>query len=58
MGETAKRVVESASVPQAVSALRGRVDLAEERLNNMAEKSFGSLEQELNAVRSEVSWEP
>lgn len=54
MGETAKRVVESTNVPQAISALRGRVELAEGQLNSIAEKSFRSLEEELNSVRSEV----
>lgn len=54
MGETAKRVVESTNVPQAISALRGRVELAEGQLHSVADKSFRSLEEELNSVRSEV----
>lgn len=54
MGDTAKRAVESTNVPQLMTALRGRVELAEERLNNMADKSFRALEEELTGVRSEV----
>lgn len=54
MGDTAKRAVESTNVPHLVTALRGRVELAEERLNNMADKSFGALEHELTGVRAEV----
>lgn len=54
MGDTAKRVVESINVPQAITALRGRVELTEGRLNNMADTSFRSMEAELNGVRAEV----
>lgn len=54
MGDTAKRAVESTNVPQLMTALRGRVELAEERLNNMADKSFRALEDELTGVRTEV----
>ena len=56
MGDTAKRAVESTNVPHLITALRGRVELAEERLNNMADKSFGALEHELTGVRAEVRW--
>lgn len=54
MGDTAKRAVESTNVPQLMTTLRGRVELAEERLNNMADKSFRALEDELTGVRAEV----
>lgn len=54
MGDTAKRAVESTNVPQLMTALRGRVELAEGRLNNMADKSLRALEDELSSVRSEV----
>lgn len=54
MGDTAKRAVESTNVPQLMTTLRGRVELAEERLNNIADKSFRALEDELTGVRAEV----
>ena len=54
MTDTAKRVVESTNVPQAISLLKGRVEITEERLANMANKSFRSLEEELVGLRSEV----
>lgn len=54
MGDKAKRAVESTNVPQLMTALRGRVELAEERLNNMADKSFRALEDEITGVRTEV----
>lgn len=54
MGDTAKRAVESTNVPQLMAALRGRVEHTEERLNNMADKSFRAMEDELSGIRSEV----
>lgn len=54
MGDTAKRAVESTNVPQLMTALRSRVELAEGRLNNVADKSLGALEDELSGVRAEV----
>lgn len=54
MGDTAKRAVESTNVPQLMAALRGRVEHTEERLNNMADKSFRAMEDELSGVRTEV----
>lgn len=54
MADTAKRVVDSTNVSQALTALRGRVELNEGRLNNIADNSFASLEEELNGVRAEV----
>lgn len=54
MGDTAKRAVESTNVPQLMTTLRGRVELAEERLTNMADKSFRALEDELAGARAEV----
>eukprot|EP00903_Cladosiphon_okamuranus_P005748 g5703.t2 len=55
MGDTAKRAVESTNVPQLMTTLRGRVELAEERLSNMADKSFRALEDELTGLRVEVT---
>ena len=55
MADTAKRVVESTNVPQAITLLKGRVEITEERLANMADKSFRSLEEELVGLRVEVS---
>ncbi|CAM9672864.1 unnamed protein product, partial [Hapterophycus canaliculatus] len=55
MGDTAKRAVESTNVPQLMTALRGRVELAEGRLNNIADKSLRALEDELSGVRAEVT---
>lgn len=55
MTDTAKRVVESTNVPQALTLLKGRVEITEERLANMADKSFRSLEDELVGLRAEVS---
>lgn len=54
VGDTAKREVESTGVPQEVSALRGRVEVAEERLSMISDKSFRTLQEELNHLRSEV----
>lgn len=56
MGETAKRVVETNGVPQEVSALRGRLELAEERLSMMSEKSVKALEEQLQCLRTEVNF--
>ncbi|CBJ27886.1 hypothetical protein Esi_0086_0080 [Ectocarpus siliculosus] len=55
MGDIAKRAVESTNVPQLMAALRGRVEHTEERLNNMADKSFRAMEDELSGVRTEVT---
>ncbi|CAM9150550.1 unnamed protein product [Ectocarpus sp. 12 AP-2014] len=55
MGDTAKRAVESTNVPQLMTALRGRVEHTEERLNNMVDKSFRAMEDELSGVRTEVT---
>ncbi|CAM9392979.1 unnamed protein product [Ectocarpus sp. 12 AP-2014] len=55
MGDTAKRAVESTNVPQLMAALRGRVEHTEERLNNMVDKSFRAMEDELSGVRTEVT---
>ncbi|CAM9852110.1 unnamed protein product [Ectocarpus sp. 6 AP-2014] len=55
MGDIAKRAVESTNVPQLMAALRGRVEHTEGRLNNMADKSFRAMEDELSGVRTEVT---
>ncbi|CAM9151764.1 unnamed protein product, partial [Laminaria digitata] len=55
MADTAKRVVESTNVPQAITLLKGRVEITEERLANVADKSFRSLEEELAGLRAEVT---
>ncbi|CAM9766546.1 unnamed protein product [Ectocarpus fasciculatus] len=55
MGDTAKRAVESTNVPQLMAALRGRVEHTEERLNNMTDKSFRAMEDELSGIRTEVT---
>ncbi|CAM9812348.1 unnamed protein product [Scytosiphon promiscuus] len=55
MGDTAKRAVESTNVPQLMTALRGRVELVEGRINSMADKSLRALEDELSSVRLEVT---
>lgn len=54
MGETAKRVVETTGIPQDMSALRGRLEVAEERLSIMSEKSVRALEEQLHNLRTEV----
>ena len=53
--DTAKRIVESTNVPQAITLLKGRVEITEERLANMTDKSFRSLEEDLVGLRAEVS---
>lgn len=52
--DTATRVVGNNNVPEAMTALRGRVDATEARISKMADKSFRCLEDEMNSVRSEV----
>lgn len=56
MGGTAKHEVERTGVPQEVSALRGRVEVAEERLSMISDKSFKTLQEELSHLRSEVQY--
>ena len=54
MTDTCRRTVESIDVSLAITALGGRVELVEGRINALMNTSCKSLEDEIDSLRAEV----